>query len=207
MIYECYKTDGSRHFIKSDRALELAELQKLVEGFVEFVPGIAPTRGVPATFCVNEQGRLKSLPTNPFFTDLVGNVVVGVSKDGEFLGFDDNAEKVLCKECHEWKPIHADDTRVALHVALQLCQGCHFWHQLEVLKDTPESVRIEGRHYWIGPETSEEQDPPHWRGMNGAKVVIKFHSGREVVTTNLWYQGVIPKHFQSRLSNNAEFKK
>lgn len=58
-----------------------------------------------------------------------------------------------------------------------------------------------GCHYWIGDENVE-----CCRGFGGDKFVIRFKDGKEVTTTNLWYQGAIPKHFQKILPDNAVMK-
>ena len=45
------------------------------------------------------------------------------------------------------------------------------------------------------------------RGFSGRKHVIKFFDGREIVSTNLWYNGEIPESHRELLPNNAEFIK
>ena len=72
-----YNADGSTVKVSpaNGRAFTLAELQALVGGFIELVPGTAQR---PA-LC-NEEGRLARLPFNDeasrrFGMDLVGNVV------------------------------------------------------------------------------------------------------------------------------------
>lgn len=112
-------------------------------------------------------------------------------------------QKVFCKECREWRDLPFDEADAAKLIALGLCYNCEFWHKLEILKDDPNSVRVKGKHYWIGLE--DDPSPPRWRGMGGRRVVIRFHDGREVVSTNLWYQGVIPERWVERLPDNTEF--
>jgi hypothetical protein len=117
------------------------------------------------------------------------------------------AQKVHCRECNEWKDLPISGMTAVKLIALQLCYDCEFWHRLEILSDHPSSARIGGKHYWIGRETSLEEDPPKWRGMAGARAIIQFNDGRTVTTTNLWYQGVVPERWIGRLPNNARFVK
>ena len=43
------------------------------------------------------------------------------------------------------------------------------------------------------------------RGFSGRKHIIRFFDGREIVNTNLWYNGEIPKSHRKLLPDNAEF--
>lgn len=86
----------------------------------------------------------------------------------------------------------------------QLCFSCDHWTSLEDRGNGPDKdrvVRFEGVHYIIGPEVGA--GPTWMRGLGGARILIRFHDGREVVTTNLWCQGNIPERFRSRLPDNA----
>jgi hypothetical protein len=83
----------------------------------------------------------------------------------------------------------------------QLCISCGFWMDFVEQVNDPNSVRVNGHHYWIG----DEQDKG-MRGYNGKLFVLKFKDGRIVRTTNLWNQGQIPKQFKSRLPDNATFE-
>lgn len=85
----------------------------------------------------------------------------------------------------------------------QLCFNCNFWDSKIGIKDRPEVARINGEHFVIGRE--EMVSPYEFRGYGGSKFHIKFHDGREVITTNLWHQGEIPTVFRHMLPNNAEF--
>lgn len=114
-------------------------------------------------------------------------------------------KKVFCRECNELKDLPASTGEAMIAMTLQYCGSCYFWHQLEVLKDDPNSVRIGGKHYFIGQETSLEQDPPKWRGMGGGKVIVEFFDGHRVTSTNFWYQGEIPEKWQKRIPENARF--
>jgi len=77
-----------------------------------------------------------------------------------------------------------------------------FWDEKVAVKDKPFSVRVNGSHFIIGPEGEK------YPGFGGQKFHIKFHDGREVITTNLWHQGKIPVSYRFRktkLPDNAVF--
>jgi hypothetical protein len=78
-----------------------------------------------------------------------------------------------------------------------------FWQSKVEIKDNPNVVRINGVHYFIGDEGSKSS----FRGFDGEKFRIKFNDGREVETTNLWYNGSIPKNYLKELPDNAIFIK
>lgn len=82
------------------------------------------------------------------------------------------------------------------------CFQIDFWNDNVEAKDKPRIARIKGEQYYIGKENQNG-----FRGFCGRKFCIRFLDGREVVTTNLWYNGVIPEDFKERLSDNAEFIK
>lgn len=84
-----------------------------------------------------------------------------------------------------------------------ICHSCHFWRGYVATKHMKNHAIIGGCHYVIGNE--KEPGETKWRGFGGRKSTILFNDGREVVTTNLWFQGEIPEHFLERLPNNAEF--
>lgn len=86
----------------------------------------------------------------------------------------------------------------------ELCFNCEFWSDYVARRHDSAVVRVGGKHYYIGPENSA---PNSCKGYGGTKWVIKFHDGRDVISTNLWHQGVIPDRFSARLPDNAEFVK
>ena len=107
-----------------------------------------------------------------------------------------------CKECG----IEVDSTKWSDTLDLetkQLCHNCNFWMDYVEEADDPNSVRINGNHYWVGNE--EDFKDKGMRGFDGKLFVIKFKDGRVVRTTNLWYQGQIPERFEDRLPDNATF--
>ncbi len=45
-----------------------------------------------------------------------------------------------------------------------------------------------------------------FRGFGGREFRIRFYDGRtDVVTRNLWHQGIIPEHYRALLPDNAEW--
>lgn len=80
------------------------------------------------------------------------------------------------------------------------CFNINFWNEKIRIKDKPRVVRIKGEHYYISDENSKSI-----RGFGGNKFKIRFFDGREVITTNLWYNGKIPESHKKLLSDNVEF--
>ena len=110
---------------------------------------------------------------------------------------------ITCKECgkasaNEW--MEPTKSRLA---KLSLCFSCGFWQEWvdRAAAGDPNIVRVNGNHWHIG----DENDRGGFRGCGGARWVIRFHDGREVVSTNLWNQSTIPEHFRERLPDNAVF--
>lgn len=60
-------------------------------------------------------------------------------------------------------------------------------------------VIIDGNCYHIG----KENDKSSFRGFGGAEYHIIFNDGREVITTNLWANGEVPKEYYK--GDNARF--
>jgi hypothetical protein len=87
--------------------------------------------------------------------------------------------------------------------ATGLCFNCNFWGEYLKRKDAKDVVRAQGRHYVVCSDPSPGSHP--WKGFGGHRFKIRFHDGREVETTNLWSQGVIPQHFKERMPDNAVF--
>lgn len=109
---------------------------------------------------------------------------------------------VTCRECGQTDDANYMDPTRREMIAAQLCFTCHFWTDWVKRRDDANVARIGGLHYYIGPENA---GPAQSRGFAGARSVIRFANGREVVTTNLWHQGEIPAHFRGRLPDNAQF--
>lgn len=83
------------------------------------------------------------------------------------------------------------------------CFDIHYWNEKVEVKDNPRIARINGEQYYIDDENSTSS----FRGFGGAKSKIRFFDGREITTTNLWYNGKIPDSHIELLPNNAEFIK
>lgn len=81
------------------------------------------------------------------------------------------------------------------------CFHIDFWNDNVAIKDDLKVVRIKGEQYYIGKEDSRSP----FRGFGGRKNIIKFFDGREVNTTNLWFNGKIPEDYKELLPDNAEF--
>jgi hypothetical protein len=107
-----------------------------------------------------------------------------------------------CPECQE---------RIELKETGYCCL-CERWVTFTMLAYNPSLpkgdrvARVNGHHYFIGDEVDKSLPGMlGMRGFRGQQFSIKFLDGREVTTTNLWYQGEIPKRFRGRLPDNAEF--
>lgn len=81
------------------------------------------------------------------------------------------------------------------------CFVTDYWNERVALRDTADSVRINGIQYFIDKENSKSS----FRGFGGRKFIIEFFDGRVVTTTNLWHNGEIPDTHKSLLPDNARF--
>lgn len=84
----------------------------------------------------------------------------------------------------------------------QVCFSCNFWQ--DKIEHADKYIRINGNCYHAGPESP--QTPSSMRGFDGRRFIILMDDGTRIETTNLWYQGVIPEHFQDELPDNAHFE-
>lgn len=109
-------------------------------------------------------------------------------------------EKITCTLCGKTDTNGYSGETGELMTKHQICFGCAFWTEKAALAHTRESVRVKGNLYFIEDENSKCE-----RGFGGQYHKIKFTSGRVVESTNLWYNGEVPEHFKSVLSDNAEF--
>ena len=82
------------------------------------------------------------------------------------------------------------------------CFTCHFWdNQVKLHKEEPDRrFVIKGQSYCVGPE-----DAGALMGCGGREFTIKPDKGSVIITTNLWCQGPVPKHFREELRDDAEF--
>lgn len=108
----------------------------------------------------------------------------------------------LCVVCG--KEIEKTTTEKDVMNLFQNCYECNFWHDHIYHRFDENVVRVGGSHYIIAP--NEEAGI---RGSYGQTYRIRFISGsmkgKEITTTNLWHQGVIPSRFRSIIPDNAEF--
>lgn len=76
-----------------------------------------------------------------------------------------------------------------------------FW--LDQLQDRDNAVVVDGRHYRIAPDLPDGQTGA---GFDGYEFEIRYLAdGREVVTRNLWTQGLVPEAFRALLPDTAVF--
>ena len=81
------------------------------------------------------------------------------------------------------------------------CFECSLWRERLSLVGNPDVAIIDGTLYTIG----DEDDPSPFRGFGGDKFVINFKDGKQVITTNLWCGGKIPKIWKDKFPDNADF--
>ena len=62
-------------------------------------------------------------------------------------------------------------------------------------------VIINGTCYFIGDEDSTDV----FRGFDGKQFIIETNMNETIHTSNLWYNGKVPKAFRKLLPDNAEF--
>lgn len=107
-----------------------------------------------------------------------------------------------CRCCGRIFSTHFEKETKANLIRKNVCFTCNFWQEYVEERDTPRYARIGGCHYAVGPENN---DHPSFRGFGGRRSKIRWNDGREVVTTNLWFQGQIPERFRAELPDNAVF--
>jgi len=110
---------------------------------------------------------------------------------------------VQCVECGTDDAANYTDSVREDMIARQLCHSCRFWLDYVAQADNPRIFRVEitpglPGHYYIGPE-----DAGPFRGFAGRKFHFIGNDGRDVVSTNVWFQGDIPERFRDRLPVNA----
>jgi hypothetical protein len=98
-------------------------------------------------------------------------------------------------------------------LARRHCDTCDHWHGLYLRRDEPTSVVVDGLHYIIHREPTEqarrENNRNGWGcyGFGGSRFDIRFHDGRHIVSHNLYTQGEIPDCWRADLPDNAVFVK
>lgn len=73
----------------------------------------------------------------------------------------------------------------------------YYWTNLARNHDKVNWVVCNWTHYIVGGENEK------WKGLCGRKYKIVYLNGKEVFTTNLWYQGEIPENERFQFRNNV----
>jgi len=111
--------------------------------------------------------------------------------------------RIVCSVCGRLAPVSGFFKEIQTKLrANKMCHSCDFWSGYVATKNNPLIARIDGKHYTI---KENESGPEYCKGFSGRRFNIKWHDGRTRTTTNLWYQGHIPKHFKDELPDNAVF--
>lgn len=110
-----------------------------------------------------------------------------------------------CLECGDPQAGKWDKQTTAQMAERQLCFTCNAWtNRQREDASRPERVAIiNGYHFTISPD--QPRGYQGFLGHGGRRFDIRFHDGRDVVTHNLWAQGLIPGHFRDRMPDNAVF--
>ena len=105
-----------------------------------------------------------------------------------------------CKYCGD---IYDASLEWAIAIEDGSCFSCWFWDDMRK-RDAENPARVvivDGGHYCYDDDVKDR-----WMaGFSGSKFHIKFNDGREVITHNLWYQGIIPERVKEHFPNNAVF--
>lgn len=108
-----------------------------------------------------------------------------------------------CRDCGGVEPNRYFDHVQTELLAARLCHTCNFWNKRHSELASGQFAIIDGRAYFIKPDEAEGYQG--FVGFGGAKHVIRFNDGREVVSRNLWFNGDVPDHWRARLPDNARF--
>lgn len=107
-----------------------------------------------------------------------------------------------CPECKGIVSFSNDEEDAEYQKENKVCKSC--LHTLKRIDCSDSNlVIIDCVGYYIKPYNNSA--PSHCLGFGGREFTIKKANGEIVTTNNLWHNGDIPKRFQKRLSNNAEF--
>lgn len=91
---------------------------------------------------------------------------------------------------------------IGIEEVADYCFSCNFWaNQVKVHRSEPDyRFIINNQSYYAGPE-----DVGAMRGYGGCKFTILTHTGKTIITTNMWCQGPVPECFGDELPDTAEF--
>lgn len=156
---------------------------------------------------LNEKGQMPFM--RAIFESVVAEVEASIARQGDqrLCGLCDHAVTgngaiVDCRECGQKRQCnYFPDVQERL-IRTSTCFSCDHWLAMVRFKDDPATVRVMGKHYMDGGNTSS---PSRMNGFGGSVFRVKFHDGRCLETNNLWHQGTIPDHFKERLPDNAIF--
>lgn len=123
-------------------------------------------------------------------------------------------QQITCTLCSKAELTHWNETVNARLVKNQVCFSCDFWLDHAARNTTyPDNMRCvitqhsKGRiHQLISPQPSQGAVQPMFLGFGGSQFKIIFTDGRPerlVIANNLWHQGDIPAHFNSKFPVNS----
>lgn len=91
---------------------------------------------------------------------------------------------------------------ISVNVTKRISSNDDFWNPSRGVRkndDPTKRVVVNNEHYLIVTEDTG------FKGFGGREWRIKFHDGRRIDCSNLWYQGVIPPAWREVYANNAVF--
>lgn len=110
--------------------------------------------------------------------------------------------QVTCRECGVLKSIdeYRQETRERLHRD-SLCFDCAHWtdrHARQLVD--PRAIVVDGLAYSLGPEPAPTERKSWRLGCGGQRWTLRpIEGGPDVVSHNVWCQGVVPPHFRERM--------
>jgi len=120
-----------------------------------------------------------------------------------YWNLDEEKESVLtfdgtdhCVKCGAERTSHWDDGVQAELDEKIICLECWHWENTLMSRDT---AIIDGVAYEINVEDIDDM----FRGSDGKRFHISFHSGRKVVSHNVTCRGKVPARFNAK--DNAVF--
>lgn len=109
---------------------------------------------------------------------------------------------IICKECgcevtlDNWQPEYKSKL-----ITRSVCNKCDYW--VDRLLKTSSQIVVNGKVFQIDNNQPKSKSSA---GHGGREFVFKRIGCDEIErTTNLWYNGIVPEHFKSRIPDNAVF--
>lgn len=109
--------------------------------------------------------------------------------------------RLTCRTCGGCDLLGWNEKTCERLILLGVCSNCEFWVGYATRRSDGRAVIVDGQHYMLGDEKSRS----YFRGFGGNKFTIRFHDGHMAVSTNLWFQGVVPERWRPQLPDNAVF--